>query len=59
MKKFGLLIVGCNLATGFAHAQSSVTLYGLLDAGIVYNTHSGDHSAVSLTSGNMQSNRWG
>lgn len=32
-----------------AHAQSSVTLYGILDAGIQYRTHAdGEHSAVNL-----------
>ncbi|MGF6267086.1 GBP family porin [Paraburkholderia youngii] len=46
-----------------AHAQSSVTLYGLLDAGISYtnNTRVGTtgHSNVALSNGMMQSNRWG
>ncbi|CAB3790564.1 Outer membrane porin protein [Paraburkholderia ultramafica] len=46
-----------------AHAQSSVTLYGLLDAGISYtnNTRVGTtgHSNVALSNAMMQSNRWG
>jgi GBP family porin len=52
------------LGTTAAHAQSSVTLYGLLDEGISYtnNTSVGGgvgHSNVKLTDGMMQSNRWG
>jgi GBP family porin len=51
------------LGTTAAHAQSSVTLYGLLDAGITYTnsvaTSNGGHSNVAMTNGIMQSNRWG
>ncbi|MFL9992772.1 porin [Paraburkholderia sediminicola] len=47
-----------------AHAQSSVTLYGLLDAGVTYtnNQHvsgSTGHSNVQATAGNLNSDRWG
>ncbi|MGF6935438.1 GBP family porin [Paraburkholderia sp. UCT70] len=47
------------LGTTAAHAQNSVTLYGLLDAGISYSNNTGGHSNVALSSGIMQSNRWG
>jgi GBP family porin len=51
------------LGTTAAHAQSSVTLYGLMDAGISYtnNTRFGNtgHSNVALSNAMMQSNRWG
>ncbi|MFM0631805.1 porin [Paraburkholderia xenovorans] len=51
------------LGTTAAHAQSSVTLYGLLDAGISYtnNTRVGNtgHSNVALSNAMMQSSRWG
>jgi GBP family porin len=51
------------LGTTAAHAQSSVTLYGLLDAGISYtnstSTPAGGRSNVGLSDGIMQSNRWG
>ncbi|MGO4157634.1 porin [Cupriavidus sp. YAF13] len=49
------------LAAGGAYAQSSVTLYGLLDAGIEYqnNQPGGGHSVTRLTSGNLSGSRWG
>ena len=52
---------------GVASAQSSVTLYGIVDAGISYRsnersgspgTYSG-HSNTALTSGNLSGSRWG
>ncbi len=50
-----------------AHAQSSVTLYGIADAGIAYrsNERTGTtgnytgHSNVALSSGNLSGSRWG
>ncbi|MGF6768013.1 putative porin [Paraburkholderia sp. GAS199] len=55
------------LATAFAlstavtaaHAQSSVTLYGILDAGITYVSNQRGHSAVIEDTGIAQANRWG
>jgi predicted porin len=48
---------------GSAWAQSSVTLYGLLDAGITYTNHedssSGKGAAIQFQSAVAQSNRWG
>lgn len=41
------------------HAQSSVTIYGVLDAGFVYNSNANGQHQVSLTSGNVQGDRWG
>lgn len=51
--------VGC----GVAHAQSSVTLYGLVDAGITYTNNAtsgtGHGALVQFTSGSSQGDRWG
>jgi len=40
-------------------AQSSVTLYGMLDAGIGYTSNVGGHEKVSLDGGASGSNKWG
>ncbi|CAN0625587.1 general bacterial porin, GBP family [Burkholderia multivorans] len=52
---------------GIASAQSSVTLYGIVDAGIAYRSSERTGSAgaytghpnVALTSGNLSGSRWG
>ncbi|CAB3800224.1 porin [Paraburkholderia fynbosensis] len=46
-------------ATTSAWAQSSVTLYGSLDAGIAYVSNVGGHSKWMMEQGNMQPDRWG
>jgi len=46
-------------ATPFAHAQSSVTLYGLLDVGIQYTNNAGTGSLIRQTSGNINGSRFG
>jgi predicted porin len=60
-----LPLVACQsaLAAPAAHAQSSVTLYGLIDAGIMYtnNVASGKSSGAlwQATSGNVNGSRFG
>ncbi|MDR5747886.1 porin [Caballeronia sp. LZ029] len=59
MKKMAL-IVGClTVFTASAHAQSSVTLYGILDEGFNWNSNAGGKNLYNLTSGVMQGSRWG
>lgn len=42
-----------------AHAQSSVTLYGLIDAALVYNDNQKGGSALELGSGTVTGSHWG
>ncbi|WP_028225426.1 porin [Paraburkholderia ferrariae] len=46
-------------ATAPAFAQSSVTLYGLIDEGIDYTNNVGGHAVYEMTSGYAQGSRWG
>ncbi|VVD33356.1 exported protein of unknown function [Paraburkholderia dioscoreae] len=62
MKKATVGVTCAGLA-GFAagaHAQSSVTLYGIVDAGVEYVNHaSKDGGAARLVSGGKNTSRWG
>ncbi|CAG9273307.1 porin [Paraburkholderia unamae] len=67
VKRTALALASCALATG-AHAQSSVTLYGTMDVGLVYTnnqqvTHAdgstSGHANWQLGGGNLVPSRWG
>src|ERR1700722_13901804 len=48
------------LTTIQAHAQNSVTLYGIIDTGFTYTHNSGGSaSQFAMTSGNESGSRWG
>jgi general bacterial porin, GBP family len=56
------LAIAAAVAATFAtasYAQSSVTLYGIVDAGFTYTTNVNGNSNYALTSGNLQQSRWG
>lgn len=56
------LIAAALVAASFAgtvRAQSSVTLYGVIDVGIAYVNNVGGHSQYSMASGNLSGSRWG
>ncbi|SAL41302.1 porin [Caballeronia humi] len=59
MKKSLLALAALGTFAGAAQAQSSVTLYGIIDAGFVYNNNSAGQKLYSLNSGNLQGSRWG
>jgi len=58
MKKSLLALAVLGVFTS-AHAQSSVTLYGVVDAGIAYTNNVGGQHNFFTSSGNLQGSRWG
>ncbi len=47
-------------AAGTASAQSSITMYGIVDAGVEYVSHAGPNGSVTkLVSGGKNTSRWG
>jgi general bacterial porin, GBP family len=58
LSRYSLACLGL-AAAPFAHAQSSVTLYGLLDAGLQYTNNAGHGSLFRQTSGNINGSRYG
>lgn len=61
MRKFGkLALVGLILCSASAvHAQSSVTLYGMIDEGILFNSNAKGGRQFELANGNLAGDRWG
>jgi len=59
MKKSLLALAALGTFAGAAHAQSSVTLYGIIDAGFAYNNNSSGQKLYAMNSGNLQGSRWG
>lgn len=60
MKKTVMLTLAATLALASnARAQSNVTLYGILDEGVNYNSNAGGARSVAVQSGVMQGSRWG
>ncbi|QBR01545.1 porin [Paraburkholderia pallida] len=63
MKKSLITLSALSMISAAAHAQSSVTLYGIVDADMLYtnnvNTASGGKSQWQLVSGNANADRWG
>jgi GBP family porin len=59
MKKTLMVAALTGVFATAAHAQSSVTLYGLIDAGITYTNNQNGHSNWKATSGSVNGSRWG
>jgi len=56
--KYFAIASACSIACN-AHAQSSVTLYGIVDAGFRITTNSGGKLQTALTGGNQSASRFG
>ena len=59
MKKKMVGIAALTLMSSLSHAQSSVTLYGIIDEGFNYQSNAGGHALYNLSSGVIQGSRWG
>ena len=56
---FAGLSFGAMFGVSCANAQSTVTLYGLIDEGLNYTNNAGGHAAWEMQSGFAQGSRWG
>jgi len=59
MKKSSFVLVAFGAFTSAAQAQSSVTLYGLIDAGLTYVNNDAGKTLIAAQSGITQAPRWG
>ena len=62
MKRFALTSLSLALlgTAGAAHAQNSVTLYGVIDTGLIYvHNANGNEKLVGTNSGTLSGDRWG
>jgi general bacterial porin, GBP family len=59
MKKTLMVAALTGVFATAAHAQSSVTLYGLIDAGLTYTNNQGGAHNFKMTSGSVNGSRWG
>ncbi len=61
MKKSAILVAVGALFAGSAYAQSSVTLYGIVDTSIHYitNANANGNSKLEMTNGAVSNSRWG
>lgn len=59
MKKSLIAFATLTAFAGVVHAQSSVSLYGVVDEGLTYTNNVGGNHRVGLDSGILQANRFG
>ncbi|MFM2343678.1 MAG: hypothetical protein RLZZ210_286 [Pseudomonadota bacterium] len=58
MKK-SIIALAALIVAGAAQAESSVTLYGLVDAGVTFVNNQNGNNNIKMDSGVMNGNRWG
>ncbi|WP_321896521.1 porin [Burkholderia cepacia] len=59
MKMKLVAVAACATASMVAHAQSAVTLYGILDEGVNWTSNSNGAHQYNMTSGVASGSRWG
>lgn len=59
MKKVIFALAASSVVVSAVKAQSSVTLYGIADAGFTYNNNQSGSKLYALTSGDLQGSRFG
>ena len=61
MKKIAYVAVaiGSYSAMSMAQAQSSVTMYGIIDESVAFTHNNGGQNALQMVGGNLQGDRWG
>ncbi|WP_179404934.1 porin [Burkholderia guangdongensis] len=59
MKKSLLALIALGAFAGAAQAQSSVTLYGIVDEGLLFNNNANGGRQYQLASGNLSGSRFG
>jgi predicted porin len=59
VKKLLVALVGISFFSAGAFAQSSVTIYGIVDDGLTWSSNQGGKSAFQMQSSISQGNRWG
>jgi predicted porin len=59
MRKTLALGAACMTLSGLSHAQSSVTLYGVIDEGLTFNTNMNGKRSYAMQSGVLSGSRWG
>jgi predicted porin len=59
MKRYVAALAVSTAWAGAAEAQSSVTLYGIIDTGLNYTNNVNGHSLTEVASGHVNGSRWG
>ncbi|MGF6367994.1 putative porin [Paraburkholderia sp. RAU6.4a] len=54
-----ILALACTASVAVAHAQSGVTLYGLIDNGLNYQSNAGGKRLYNMSAGELNGSRWG
>jgi len=59
MKRSSIAVAALGMVAGVAHAQSSVTLYGIIDTGVAFTNNSQGGQLYTAAQSTIQGSRWG